>query len=116
MWINLIQNALKFSPDGSSISASAVVKGGNAIVAIADQGCGMDAETLKRIFDRFYQADRSRRQEGVGLGLCLVKRILDMLGGQVTVDSTPGEGSTFTVTLPLTPPRQKPRPEEQLHA
>ena len=116
VWINLIQNALKFSPDGSSISASAVVKGGNAIVAIADQGCGMDAETLKRIFDRFYQADRSRRQEGVGLGLCLVKRILDMLGGQVTVDSTPGEGSTFTVTLPLTPPRQKPRPEEQLHA
>lgn len=63
----------------------------------------MDDATVKRIFDRFYQADRSRKQEGVGLGLCLVKRILDMLGGTVSVDSRPGEGSTFRVHVPFRP-------------
>ena len=116
VWINLLQNALKFSSDGSTIFVSASLRSGNAVVSIRDEGCGMDKETVKRIFDRFYQADRSRGQEGVGLGLCLVKRILDMLGGTVDVESTPGIGSTFTVTLPLEPPRQKHKPEEKLHA
>ena len=116
VWVNLIQNAIKFSPEGSSIIANVESSGGKAVVRITDHGCGMDEETVKRIFDRFYQADRSRKQEGVGLGLCLVKRILDMLGGQVAVASTPGVGSTFTVTLPLQPPPHKPRPEEQLNA
>lgn len=116
VWINLLQNAMKFSPDGSTITVSAALEDHQARVSIADQGCGMDAETMKRIFDRFYQADRSRRQEGVGLGLCLVRRILDMLGGRIEVASTPGEGSTFTVTIPLSPPPHKPTPEEQLHA
>ena len=116
VWINLIQNALKFSPDGASIYVTASVRGGRAIVSIRDEGCGMDEDTLKRIFDRFYQADRSRGQEGVGLGLCLVKRILDMLGGQVNVDSTPGVGSTFTVILPIEPAQRPKKPEEKLHA
>lgn len=113
VWINLIQNALKFSPDGGTIAIIASEAEDNAVIRIADQGCGMDKETIARIFDRFYQADRSRRQEGVGLGLCLVKRILDMLGGRVAVESTPGEGSAFTVTLPRKPPMQ---PEGQLNA
>jgi len=113
VWINLIQNALKFSPDGSTISIAAREESEHAVICITDQGCGMDKETLSRIFDRFYQADRSRRQEGVGLGLCLVKRILDMLGGRVAVESTPGVGSTFTVTIPRKPPQQ---PEGQLNA
>ena len=69
----------------------------------SSHGIGMDDATVKRIFDRFYQADRSRKQEGVGLGLCLVKRILDMLGGTVSVDSRPGEGSTFRVHVPFRP-------------
>ncbi|HCE15411.1 MAG TPA: sensor histidine kinase, partial [Clostridiales bacterium] len=72
-------------------------------VEITDHGIGMDDATVKRIFDRFYQADRSRKQEGVGLGLCLVKRILDMLGGTVSVDSRPGEGSTFRIHVPFRP-------------
>jgi len=115
VWINLIQNAMKFSPDGSEIAVHATLEGDHAMVEITDHGCGMDAETVKRIFDRFYQSDKSRSQEGVGLGLCLVKRILDMLGGHVTVQSSPGEGSTFCVCLPLTPPRQT-HTEEQLNA
>ena len=114
VWINLIQNALKFSPDGSEIAISAACKE-NAVVEITDHGCGMDEETLQRIFDRFYQADKSRKQEGVGLGLCLVKRILDMLGGQIEVTSKPGEGSTFRVTLPVRPQRHA-HTEEQLNA
>lgn len=113
VWINLIQNALKFSPDGSVISLRVASRDGKHVAAeISDRGCGMDAETVKRIFDRFYQADKSRGQEGVGLGLCLVKRILDMLGGSVDVQSEPGKGSTFTVTLPLKPPKTPPAKEK----
>ena len=115
VWINLIQNAMKFSPDGSEIEVSASTEAGQAVVEIRDHGCGMDEATQKRIFDRFYQADGSRSQEGVGLGLCLVKRILDMLGGQISVTSVPGEGSTFRVTLPPHPP-QHTRTEGMLNA
>lgn len=116
VWINLIQNAMKFSPDGSEIEIRASQGEHHTVsVEVTDHGCGMDAEALKRIFDRFYQADRSRKQEGVGLGLCLVKRILDMLGGEIAVSSTPGQGSTFRVTLPPTPPRQS-HTEGQLNA
>ncbi len=118
VWINIIQNAIKFSPAGSSIDVKVeLVQRGrenHACVTITDHGCGMDDETRKRIFDRFYQADRSRKQEGVGLGLCLVKRILDMMDGHIEVASSPGIGSTFTVTLPMKPnPHERPElPEE----
>ena len=118
VWINIIQNAIKFSPEGSNIEVSVAASGKgrrNAVVTITDHGCGMDSEALKRIFDRFYQADKSRKQEGVGLGLCLVKRILDMLGGHVDVQSAVGEGSTFTVTLPVQPQgRQLPESTEEV--
>ena len=104
VWINLLQNAIKFSPDGSEIAVR-VFREGNAIVEIEDHGCGMSEEQQKRIFDKFYQADKSRRQEGVGLGLSLVKRIVDMMGGTVTVTSQEQVGSTFRVELPVSPPR-----------
>lgn len=113
VWINLLQNAIKFSPDGSDIAVR-VFREENAIVEIEDHGCGMDEETQKRIFDKFYQADNSRKQEGVGLGLSLVKRIADMMGGTVTVRSAVGEGSTFRVELPLTPPRHHYSPTETM--
>ena len=100
VWINLIQNAVKFSPAGSTIGIS-VGKESTARVVITDHGDGMSEETLSHIFDRFYQGDRSRSKEGIGLGLCLVKRICDMLGASIKVRSTLGEGSTFCVTLPL---------------
>ena len=104
VWVNILQNAIKFSPAGSDIEVR-VFRDGNAVVEIQDHGCGMTEEAQKRIFDKFYQADKSRRQEGVGLGLSLVKRIVDMMGGSITVHSVVGEGSTFRVELPVTPPR-----------
>ena len=100
VWINLIQNAVKFSEAGSAIEIS-VVATDMAVVTITDHGVGMSEETMTRIFDRFYQGDTSHHKEGVGLGLCLVKRVVDMLGGAIRVRSTLGRGSTFRVSLPL---------------
>ena len=104
VWVNIIQNAIKFSPEESEIEVR-VFRENNAIVEIQDHGCGMTEEAQKRIFDKFYQADKSRKQEGVGLGLSLVKRIVDMMGGTITVTSKVDEGSTFRVELPVSPPR-----------
>ena len=100
VWINLIQNAVKFSHPGGSIHIN-VTHRGEAVVDIIDHGIGMDEKTLERIYDRFYQADSSRSSDGVGLGLCLVKRIVDILHGSIRVHSTVGVGSTFRVTLPM---------------
>lgn len=111
VWVNIIQNAIKFSPEESEIAVR-VYRNGNAFVEIEDHGCGMTEEARQRIFDKFYQADKSRRQEGVGLGLSLVKRIVDMMGGTVTVESTLGEGSTFRVELPVSPPRHYQEPNQ----
>ncbi|MBR6667127.1 MAG: HAMP domain-containing histidine kinase [Clostridia bacterium] len=104
VWVNILQNAVKFSSDGGEIAIRAF-REGNTIVEIQDHGCGMSEETQSRIFDKFYQADKSRKQEGVGLGLSLAKRIVDMMGGEITVSSQVGKGSTFRVSLPVTPPR-----------
>ena len=120
VWVNILQNAIKFSPAESDIEVR-VFREGNAIVEIQDHGCGMTVEAQKRIFDKFYQADKSRKQEGVGLGLSLVKRIVDMMGGTITVRSAVGEGSTFRVELPVSPPRHHhvehllPSDEEEHH-
>ena len=104
VWVNIIQNAIKFSTEDSVIEVRVLQKE-NAVVEIQDHGCGMTEDAQRRIFDKFYQADKSRKQEGVGLGLSLVKRIVDMMEGSITVTSQVGEGSTFRVELPLSPPR-----------
>ena len=104
VWVNILQNAIKFSSESSEIAVR-VFRDGNAIVEVEDHGCGMTEEAQQRIFDKFYQADKSRKQEGVGLGLSLVKRIVDMMGGEIKVTSQVGVGSTFRVEVPLTPPR-----------
>lgn len=101
VWSNLISNAVKFTPDGGKISVKLCKQGNLALVSIADNGCGMTKETGKRIFEKFYQGDISRATEGNGLGLALVKRIIDITRSEITVESEPDKGSTFTVKIRL---------------
>ncbi|MDD6883830.1 MAG: HAMP domain-containing sensor histidine kinase [Eubacteriales bacterium] len=102
VWINLIGNAIKFSNQGGQLVVQCREKDGTAVVEIADNGIGMDEQTRRQIFEKFYQGDTAHATEGNGLGLSLVKRIVDLCGGTISVESTLGQGTFFTVQLPLT--------------
>jgi signal transduction histidine kinase len=104
VWNNLIANAVKFTAPGGYISLVLKQSEGFAVVRISDTGCGMDEETQKHIFDKFYQGDPSHSQEGNGLGLALVKKVIDITGAKISVMSKVGEGTTFTVRLEVYPP------------
>jgi two-component system, OmpR family, phosphate regulon sensor histidine kinase PhoR len=99
---NLVDNAIKYSGRNGSVRILASVQNGYATVSVADMGCGIPKEHLPRIFERFYRVDkaRGRDQGGTGLGLAIVKHIVQAHGGRVTVESTPGGGSTFSMILP----------------
>jgi signal transduction histidine kinase len=99
VWNNLISNAIKFTAPGGFIEITLKKLVGFAVVRIIDSGCGMDEETQKRVFDKFYQGDLSHSQEGNGLGLALVKKAIAISGAKISVLSKAGEGSTFTVRL-----------------
>ncbi len=99
VWDNLISNAIKFSPDKGTVRIQLTKKLKKLICTIEDQGPGLTEEAQKHIFDKFYQADSSHKQEGNGLGLALVKRILTIEQGQVGVENLPEGGCRFTVTL-----------------
>lgn len=101
IWINLLDNAIKYTPDGGNITVSCFTDGSSIFVSVKDNGIGMSDEVKERIFDKFYQGDRSHSQEGNGLGLAITKRIIDICGGSITVKSRPGGGSEFTVALPI---------------
>ncbi len=96
---NLISNAVKFTDKGGKIGVSLQSQGTGAVIEISDTGPGISPEVGKRIFEKFYQADTSHAGEGNGLGLALVKRVIDTLGAEISVKSELGEGSTFTVRL-----------------
>ncbi len=101
IWVNLINNAIKFSPRGGALEVSCMQVQSFIVVQVTDHGEGMDADTQARVFEKFFQGDTAHATEGNGLGLSLVKRIVDLCAGKIAVDSAPGEGTTFSVYLPL---------------
>jgi two-component system phosphate regulon sensor histidine kinase PhoR len=103
VWVNLIHNSIKFTPESGAIRVELHRQGENAVCRISDTGIGMTEEERLHIFERFYKADkaRDRSQQGNGLGLSIVKKIIDIHQGNINVESIVGAGTTFTVILPL---------------
>ncbi len=108
VWTNILDNAIKHSPEGGTIRVRLTVSDDTVSVRIADDGEGMDEEVQKHVFEKFYQGDSSHTGEGNGLGLALAKRIVDLCGGEIFVESAPGKGAAFTVTLPVSVPQTQP--------
>lgn len=100
VWINLLSNAIKYTPANGEISVTSGMTADSVRISISDTGIGMTEEELQHIFARYYRADNAAGIKGLGLGLPIVKRILEMLDGRIEVKSLPGEGSSFTVILP----------------
>ncbi|MBE6945333.1 MAG: HAMP domain-containing histidine kinase [Ruminococcaceae bacterium] len=99
VWNNLFSNAFKFTPSGGRVTVRLCCAGEYALVQVQDTGCGISREAGARIFDKFYQADTSHNGQGNGLGLALVRRVVDMTRSEIRVESELGKGSTFTVKL-----------------
>lgn len=101
VWNNLISNAIKFSEPEGTVTMKQTSTANQLIISITDSGLGMNEETLKRMFDKFYQGDTSRSTEGNGLGLALVLRVLQLMDGTISATSTIGQGTTITVKIPV---------------
>lgn len=99
VWNNLFSNAIKFTEPGGKIGLTLQARHNRAVVRISDTGCGISQEVGERMFDKFYQGDTSHATQGNGLGLALVKRVIDITGGDISVESEVGKGTTFTITM-----------------
>lgn len=99
---NIMNNAIKYSPDGGTITARLVETNNHVILSVSDQGLGIPAKDINHVFERFYRVDkaRSRKQGGTGLGLAISKEVIEAMGGRIWVDSEEGKGSTFYISLP----------------
>ncbi|KAF0110972.1 MAG: two-component system OmpR family phosphate regulon sensor histidine kinase PhoR [Chloroflexi bacterium] len=102
VFMNLIHNAIKFTPPGGRISVAAQLQTDSVVFSIADSGTGILPNDLKRVFERFYKSDRSRSGGGTGLGLSISRHIVEIHDGKIWAESTPGEGSTFHFSIPIT--------------
>ena len=102
VWVNIIDNAIKFSNEGENIDIKVYEKDSNINVEIKDHGIGMKEEELEKVYDRFYQIDRSHSKEGSGLGLAIVKRIVELSEGKIEIKSKENKGTIVIVKLPVT--------------
>ncbi|HKB39876.1 MAG TPA: ATP-binding protein, partial [Gemmataceae bacterium] len=106
VFYNLLDNSIKYTPEGGTVEVRVASRGGAAVVTVSDTGIGISAEHQPRVFDRFYRVDKARSREmgGTGLGLSIARSIVVTHGGRIELDSAPGRGTTCTVALPLEPP------------
>jgi Signal transduction histidine kinase len=102
---NIVNNAIKYSPDGGTITCRLLETNKHIIISISDEGLGIPRKDIKKVFDRFYRVDkaRSRKQGGTGLGLSISKEIVEQHKGRIWVNSAEGKGSTFYISLPFDP-------------
>lgn len=101
VWVNVIDNAIKFSADRTNVIIILTREGDHLNFSVQDQGCGMDEHTRAHMFDQFFQGDTSHATEGNGLGMAMVHKIVELHKGRILVESTPGVGTRVTVTLPV---------------
>ncbi len=115
---NVLTNAVKFTPRGGSVTVRVAGDGGRAVISISDTGVGMSAEDKQRVFDRFYRASTARENavQGIGVGLSIVKSIVDAHGGEITIESEQGRGTTIGLSLPRTRETTPPAEEFALSA
>ena len=101
--LNLLSNAVKFTPDGGQVGVRARRENSNAVISVRDTGVGIAPEDQAAVFEEFRQVGRdyTRKQEGTGLGLTLTKKLVELHGGKIWLESEPGKGSTFTFSIPI---------------